>query len=332
MGWNTPRKKLPILSKLKNTAPLTSGVKCIILHYGFTLARLRKPEIGGCFMYFLEMQENNLTYSCDMLRLRTDFTLSQFSKLELRFKTCWKNLVKKCWNAFGIAEFRENYNIEVEGCQSFWFGFWHNSDSRSQNENSKYNFTIEFNPNKLKDNKIVKYILSLSREWRLRRFDFAVDIPISILDICGLDKKRYKDIRTFNAGYDNKTIYIGRSNNHIKIYNKKKESELDIRGELTRLEVTSEQDYKYNSLNYFIPNIKFPDLYTAEYMYTFKDYEDKTLLAILYAVQNGFPLNDLTRVYRQKVKKLLEGGNHIDINIKCVNKVINEVLNYYLRG
>ena len=81
-------------------------------------------------------------------------------------------------------------------------------------------------------------------------------------------------------------ITFGRSNNRVKIYNKKKESSLDIRGELTRLEVTSKHDYKYNPINYFCPNVCFPEVYTADYMYTFKDYEDKTLLAILYAVQN----------------------------------------------
>lgn len=239
-------------------------------------------------MYFLEMQENNLTYSCDMLRIRTDLSMSEFSKIEFKFKTCWKNFVDNEWCAFSIAEFKYNYNIRV-GCeQSFWFGYLHNSEHTSQNDNSKYNFTLEFNPNKLKDNKIIKYIISLSREWVLKQFDFAIDIPISILDVCGLDKKRYKDLRVFSAGYDDKTYYIGRSNNRVKIYNKKKESDLNILGELTRLEVTSKQDYTYNPLNYFCPNITFPELYTADYMYTFKDYEDKTLLAILYAVQNRF--------------------------------------------
>lgn len=46
----------------------------------------------------------------------------------------------------------------------------------------------------------------------------------------------------------------------------------------------------------------------------------------------GFPLNDLSRRYKDKVKNLLQGGNLIEINIKCVNKVINEILNYYLMG
>ena len=53
----------------------------------------------------------------------------------------------------------------------------------------------------------------------------------------GLDKERKKDFRMFSCGYDNKTYYIGRSNNRIKIYNKKLESNLDY--DLTRVEITS---------------------------------------------------------------------------------------------
>ncbi len=39
-------------------------------------------------------------------------------------------------------------------------------------------------------------------------------------------------------GFDNKTIYIGKTDNRIKIYNKKIESNLDIKGELTRIEIS----------------------------------------------------------------------------------------------
>ena len=44
------------------------------------------------------------------------------------------------------------------------------------------------------------------------------------------------------------------------------------------------------------------------------DYKDKTLLAVLYAVQNDFPIKELSRVYRNKIQNLLEGGYKIQFN------------------
>ena len=96
--------------------------------------------------------------------------------------------------------------------------------------------------------------------------------------------------------------------------------------------MTSKQNYKFSALGYFKPDLNIPDLYTNNYYYTFKEYEDKTLLAILYAVQAGFNINDLTRVYKDKVTKLLKGGNHIDIDVNCIYEILNLTLKYYLVG
>lgn len=45
----------------------------------------------------------------------------------------------------------------------------------------------------------------------------------------------------------------------------------------------------------------------------------------------GFPISELSRRYKEKIKKLLEGGNHIDINIDIVKIVMNNVLDFYLK-
>jgi hypothetical protein len=261
-------------------------------------------------------------------------TFSQFSEIEFRFDTAYRDYVKKKYNSFAITDFKENYNIEIEEGVSFWFGFFHNSEKNNLSEFATYNFTIEFNPNKLKDNKIVKYILSCSKKWLLRSLDMAIDIPISILDLTGFDKGRYKDIRIFSKGYDDKTIYIGRSDNRTKIYNKKIESNLDIFGNLTRVEVSSKFDFpitRVTDLYSFVYDIALPQVYTNEYMYSFKDYEDKTLLAVLYAVQSGFNLSDLTRRYKEKVENLLNGGNLLPFDKKICTKVVFDVLEYYLQ-
>ena len=145
------------------------------------------------------------------------------------------------------------------------------------------------------------------------------------MTFAGLDKERKKDLRTFSAGYDNKTYYMGRTNNRAKIYNKKIESNLDY--DLTRVEITSKIDLNIKDIYFYTYDVKLPDLYLNNYLYTFKDYEDKTLLAILYAVQSGFSLNDLSRRYKDKVKGLLEGNYKIKLENKCCTEILKCCIN-----
>lgn len=128
----------------------------------------------------------------------------------------------------------------------------------------------------------------------------------------------------FSAGYDNKTYYMGRTNNRIKIYNKRLETGLDY--DLTRVEITSKIDLNIKDILFYTYDVKLPDLYLNNYLYTFKDYEDRTLLAILYAVQSGFNLNDLSRRYKDKVKSLLEGNYKINLENKYCTQVFHQCI------
>ena len=110
-------------------------------------------------MYLKKEENGNMTYSIDMLRLKTYITYSAFTELEFRLKTIWQENVKRYYTTGKMCEFFYNYVIQNEDGNSFWFGFLHNTEKRTQSELSKYNLTIEFNPNKLKDDIIVKYIL-----------------------------------------------------------------------------------------------------------------------------------------------------------------------------
>ena len=160
-----------------------------------------------------------------------------------------------------------------------------------------------------------------SNNCSIKSVDLAMDIPFNILDIGGFDKGRKKDFRMFSQGGENKTYYIGRTNNRIKIYNKKIESNLDR--ELTRIEITSKLDITLKNYMFFKYDVELPKLYLNNYLLTFDDIEDKTLLAIVYAVQNGFPLNDLSRRYKDKVQnRLMQGGQLIPLsNSMCTSAI-----------
>ena len=115
-----------------------------------------------------------------------------------------------------------------------------------------------------------------------------------------------------------------------KVYNKKKESNLNIQGELTRVEITRElDDFCISDVKLLNYDNNFPSLYLNKYIYSFEDYKDRTLFALLYAVQNGFPIQDLSRRYREKIKNLFEGGYKIRFNNSLATDVLRKTIFYY---
>ena len=280
-------------------------------------------------MYTKKVENNNIVYSVDKLRLKTCMSFTTFSELEFRLKTVWKDYVEKEYTSARIMNFFYNFVIEIEEGKSFWFGFLHNTEKREE-RNEFYNFTIEFNPNKLKDNKILMYILGLSGSWYIKSFDLAMDLKININDL-NVDFSGRQEMKIENRGYDNKTIYLGKGDGRIKVYNKKKESDLKIINDLTRVEISRcyDEGFDIRDIKFFNYDDKFPSIYLNQYVYSFSDYEDKTLLAILYAVQSGFPLKNLTKTYRKKIKSLLQGGYKILFDKHSVNQVISSTIFFY---
>lgn len=280
-------------------------------------------------MYINELRQNNIVYSIDKIRLKTFLTYSVFTEIEFRYKVAWSKYVKKYWTTPQAKQFFYNYDIEVGDNQSFWFGFCHNTERRSFYEGAEYNFTIEFNPNKLKDNEMIKYLLSLSGKWFIKSFDLAIDLSININDLITDTSGRQRSV-VFSYGYDNKTIVLGKGDGRLKIYNKKIESNLNILGDLTRVEITREfDDFPISDMGKFDYDGNFPSIYLNNYLYSFSDYEDKTLLAILYSVQNGFPIKYLTKTYKSKIKNLLQGGHKIKFDKTTATQVVRKTIFYY---
>lgn len=277
---------------------------------------------------------NNMTYSIDMIRLKTYITYNKFSEIEFRFDTIYSDYVSKKYTSNKMKEFFFNYNIEIEEGKSFYFAFLHNTEKRKTDEKETYNFTIEFNPNKLKDNPIINYLLNISGDWYIRSYDLAVDLKINILDIL-IDKGKKRKFQFYSNGGDDITYRIGVGDGKVKIYNKKKESKLDINGELTRIEISRQYD------DFPVRDIKllkygtdyFPELYINNYIYSLSDYQDKTLLAIIYAVQLKYPINELSRSYKEKIKKLFEGGQKIKFTDKDATEVLRKtIFSYFMKN
>ena len=83
--------------------------------------RICKPKLlryyikkwGVISMYFYSEEMFNVTYSVDMLRLKTYITYQEFSEIEFRFKTCWADFVKNQYTSGRFEHFFYNYNIEI---------------------------------------------------------------------------------------------------------------------------------------------------------------------------------------------------------------------------
>lgn len=181
------------------------------------------------------------------------------------------------------------------------------------------------------NNSLLLFLLNISIKWFIKSYDLAFDININILDIIhDMSGRSFERIECY--GGDNKTIYLGKGDGRVKIYNKKRESNIDILGDLTRIEISREiNDFSINFINDFKYDGNFPLLYLNQYIYSLSDYNDKTLLAILYAVQNGFDIRNLTKTYKNKIKNLLSGGYKIAFNKDICSDVIKKVIYYYFK-
>ena len=261
-------------------------------------------------MYLESIEDNNMIYSVDMIRLKTYITYSEFSNLEFLINTDYKSKVKKLWLSDRVMCFKYNYVIELEEGKSFYFGFHCNNEKlQFFKSDVKYNLTVEFNPNKIKDAPLLLHILHMSGDWYLKR-----------------------TLKSISNGYDDKTYYIGTGDRRIKIYNKKKESNLKNVNELTRVEVSIQfEDFRLIDIKLFkLPEDLFPEICTNDYIYSLSDYKDKTTFALLYAVQTGFPIDDLSRRYKEKIQGLLRGGHRVRFSRKTADEVIRRTVFHYL--
>ena len=284
-------------------------------------------------LYNRKIVHNNMTYSIDMIRLKTYLTYDIYNEIDFYIRTYYKDKIKRFYISDRPMCFHYNYNIEIEEGRSFWFGFCHNSEQKlNERFEPTYNFTIEFNPNKLKHDNLLMYLLGKSGKWFIVKYDLAIDLRINILDLI-IDKSGKRKMKCFSNGGDDKTYIIGSTcEGMVKVYNKKKESDLKILGDYTRIEITRElDDFFIWDIVYFNYMFKFPEIYLNQYIYSLSDYQskDKTTYALLYAVQNGYPINDLSRVYKEKIKKMLKGGYQIKFDTTSANQALKQTIYSY---
>ena len=260
------------------------------------------------------IKDGSLTYSVDMVRLSTKITFFEWTRLQALLDVV-KDSKKYSQNKVGTYKY--NYVMSDFFGSTYWIGYYPFTP-KDCNPNSKKTLTIEFNPNKVDYDSSFNNILFglLQRyDFKLVRFDLAIDIPRNILDFGLLYKNKKRIFKCFSNGGDDLTYYFGKGNNAIKIYNKKRESNLNY--ELTRYEITCKADFLISADIKYEYNFCFMDLECGAYQLGLV--EDKTLLGLAYAVNCGYDKKNLTRSYKSKLEKLAKDSTsyHFSNDVAC---------------
>lgn len=167
---------------------------------------------------------------------------------------------------------------------------------------------IQFNPNKIKDDPRLEMLFAkirrFTRSIELKRYDIAVDIPVS-RENCRMsrDKRGYEYI---NHGYGI-TEYLGQRNKagRVKLYDKTKES--GVSDTVTRLEFTCEGDWSIEKIKSMFPKVYtwFDGSFDTETRAWVKAVGVLAALAIEHDEQIDFALDMLSPKARRKVDLFL---------------------------
>lgn len=243
------------------------------------------------------------------------------------------------WTNFKYLGYRHNWRIEqgpvtceylddggnsrvsyIGQDYSYWVGFHHNSEKPTD----EYNLVIEFNPNKCLLHGLLDLILGVffnSHSVEVVSIDVAMDMPVNINRLI-IDKYRKQIYKLFDNGGDDKTHYLGKGDGRIKIYNKARE--LGIDGDLTRYEISKDIrlpiglviDDRYKFEGELVPL----GYIEGESM----NIDDRTLYSQYWAVLNGFPISELSRRYREKVRKLINNHTSIEFDREKISHTIRQ--------
>lgn len=204
--------------------------------------------------YFNSIYIDKIIYSIDMVRLKLDFSSDEKIKNFGNF-LCGINMsyVEQYPISYKDFGYRNLFKINCSNGCSFVVGLSFNGKDSS----SRYIGFMEFNPNKVADQKefqeVFSHLMINCFVAEVARWDLAIDVPIA-RDLCILTKDKRKYTLVQNSESD-KTEYLGVHNKSgfVKLYNKTKESDLDY--DLTRLEVTISGDMKYNDFLKICPKV-----------------------------------------------------------------------------
>ena len=233
------------------------------------------------------------------------------------------------WESLRSGTYHNQFSILCDNGNSFWFGCGFNGYAHDLLDSRRWR--LEFNPNKVYDDlNFLNFFFALltysdlrPSKIRVRRFDLAIDYPVS-RSCCSL----VKDGRTYSEycnSKEDRPQNLGTHNKHgfVKLYNKQIESKLAI--PLTRLELTIDYDKRLYSDFEKI----FPKVYVIDDMRMKLDtvkMNDTDVFILLMVLECPERLKMLGRKKKEKIERTLnEYARPLEINRKLYMKIIQQV-------
>jgi len=268
------------------------------------------------------MDDLKTKYSIDMIRLKTKISHDEFNRF---FKKYSLDTQVEYWTSTGYKDFNHNFKImDEEG--SFWVGYAHNSQRNTDNTDI---LMIEYNPNKLQNAIHLQEILEKffwHYSFEIVSCDVAIDFHNINMNTDVLwDKGQKKSYREYKEN-GTKTIYMGKGDNQVKIYDKAREQGLKDDIQWTRYEVTMSVKKSADELKSFVCGVNLPEIYIIP---TFKyDFDlTNTDWCLLQALVNGaISLDQLGRGKRKKIKTALDKQS----KFKLDNHQLSSTLKKYI--
>jgi len=271
------------------------------------------------------MQGGNkkVEYSIDMVRLKTREKSYDLGPLMKRLS--FDSRVEY-WQSFNFKNYHHNFKVTETSEFSYYVGIEHNM----KRTELKKDLVIEYNPNKFiyaSDSLLFWILFNYFRDnFDIVSVDVAIDIEKNIKELY-FDRNYKRSYKMFVSD-SGVTHYFGEGDGRIKVYDKKKEQETKgkkvNKENWTRIEYSIKINENINNISKFYKKIPLIDIYKMSDV----EVKDRTTRALIYAVQNGYDIKELSRDYRKKIKSIIV-NDKLQISEEKINETIKEYFEKY---
>lgn len=264
-----------------------------------------------------------MEYSIDMVRLKTRVKSYDLSSLMRRLS--FDSRVEY-WQSFNFKDYHHNFRIQETEEFSYYLGIEHNMKKTEL----KKDVVIEFNPNKFEysSDSLLFWVLFhyYYDDFVIVSVDVAVDIYVDINSLY-FDRNYKRKYKYFKSDLG-VTHYFGEGDGRVKVYDKKKEQESKgkkvDRENWTRIEYSIKVNENISNISKFYKKIQLVDIYKMSNI----EVKDRTTRALLFAVNNGYDIKELSRDYRKKIKDIIS-QEKINISEEKINETIKKYFEKY---